>query len=69
MTHEELMAKIDKLPDVIGLADFKVRHDALRAVIELHKPFEIDRELNYNCTECEWAYPCPTIEAIEKELN
>ncbi len=42
---------------------------ALRAVVELHKPFEIDREGNYNCQECEWGYPCPTIQTIEKELQ
>jgi len=42
---------------------------AIRAVVELHKPFEIDREGNYNCQECEWEYPCPTIQAIEKELR
>jgi hypothetical protein len=42
---------------------------ALYTVVELHKPFEIDREGNYNCQECEWAYPCQTIKAIEKELK
>ncbi len=41
---------------------------AIRAVVELHKPFEIDREGNYNCQECEWAYPCPTIQALQEEL-
>ena len=74
MNHDELLNKIDndheywssmrrarwtKIPLI----------SALRAVVELHKPVEIDRELNYNCTECEWAYPCSTIQAIEKELQ
>ena len=42
---------------------------ALRNVVQLHKPFEIDREGNYNCQECEWEYPCETIKSIEKELS
>ncbi len=40
MTHDELLAKINNLPETIGLAEFKVRHDALLAVVELHKPSE-----------------------------
>jgi hypothetical protein len=75
MTHDELLAK---LADNYQLADYaELRgedgslhtHQALRAVVELHQPFEIDREGNYNCQECEWAYPCSTIQAIEKELE
>jgi hypothetical protein len=57
---------------------------ALRAVVELHKPegkfHLIDGELKEyfdaetRCKECSkspytTAYPCPTIQAIEKELN
>ena len=44
---------------------------ALRAVLELHKPFTVKDEIlcksccqNVYLTE----YPCPTIQAIEKEL-
>ena len=49
---------------------------ALRAVVELHKPIEINGE--EFCDACEeWTnegqkqlfYPCPTIQAIKKELN
>jgi len=64
MTHDELLASIEKMMN----HDAIFMKDALRAVVELHKSFEIDREGNYNCQECEWAYPCPTIQAIEKEL-
>lgn len=82
MTHEELLAKIDNLPETIGLPEFKVRHDALRAVVKLHKPSE-----NYTGNACgycfdlayeptglsmeyeDFAYPCATIRVIEKELS
>jgi hypothetical protein len=81
MTHDELLAKLNNLPEVIGLAEFKARHDALRAVVELHKPKEEDgklwceHEVCYNHIEflerddCDCSYPCPTIQAIEKELG
>ena len=54
---------------------------ALRAVVELHKPKEEDgklwceHEVCYNHIEflerddCDCSYPCPTLEAIEKELK
>ena len=63
MTHDELLdcVKPEYAYGKIG--------DALRAVVELHKP---DGE--ENCSVClSWPidrenYPCPTIQAIEKEL-
>jgi hypothetical protein len=74
MTHDELVAVLNDYD--IGLSNGMVHKDlvfatakALRAIVELHKPFEIDREGNYNCQECEWQYPCQTIQAIEKELG
>ena len=77
-THDELLKKIDwivntknaesKTLSTLGVAVL-ASLNALRAVVELHKPFEIDREGNYNCQECEWEYPCPTIQAIEKEIQ
>ena len=51
--------------------------NALRAVVELHKPFMYDGRFGQfeRCSGCaseeEWLgeiYPCPTIQAIEKEL-
>ena len=52
---------------------------ALRAVVELHKPIEPDIYLEEDekyliCNVCmefdeEVKYPCPTIQAIEKELG
>lgn len=75
MTHNELLSKIDKLPEVIGLAEFKVRHDALRAVVELHKSKSSEYFEEDVCETCSYdldyftTYPCPTIQAIEKEIQ
>jgi len=77
MTHEELLARIDEEGEfLVQYFDSKpIVHSALRAVVELHKPklwlgIEMvcegcgtDIEQNYNS-----GYPCPTIQAIEKEL-
>ena len=73
MTHDELLAEIDSYAYV-----FKPK-TALRAVVELHKPSEIaDAFGDIGCVECDYdadykiwnqPYPCPTIQAIEKELE
>jgi len=62
MTHDELLIKID----ILGHTS---TWKALRAVVELHKPEQGwcgcasgDPYLDSN-------YPCPTIQAIEKELG
>jgi len=67
MTHEELLAICDNY----SFKDSAEPVKALRAVVELHKP---DKGM---CDGCNinpqaittWAYPCPTIQAIEKELG
>ena len=67
MTHDELLAKIDNYTCCSGAHEI-----ALRAVVELHKPTQIpdwvptEKELMCWCAH---AYPCPTIQAIEKELG
>jgi len=74
MTHDELLALLKTMTN----DDAIFMKDALRAVVELHKP-SVTNEINL-CSVC-WAisdqhnlrvmpviYPCPTIEAIEKEL-
>ena len=75
MTHDELLdcVKPEYAYGKIG--------DALRAVVELHKPKEEDgklwceHEVCYNNIEflerddCDCSYPCPTIQAIEAELK
>lgn len=85
MTHEELLANIDYyLPPTEKLTgDSRIRNsalgfmNALRAIVELHKPKMYEgRVSNYFiCTGCyeeegqNYDYPCPTIQAIEKELR
>ena len=63
MTHDELLAKLDDYG--FGVPPL----NALRAVVELHKPEH--SITGYRCTHCilEVTYPCPTIQAIEKELK
>lgn len=71
MTHDELLAAIDK----IYLDGFDgALIDTLRAVVKLHKPIQ-DKKLW--CEGCrveddDWystEYPCPTIHTIERVLN
>ena len=70
MTHDELLKLIldsEIRSNEVGQGGWQ----ALRAVVELHKP---RTESNY-CAKCRNAggklvpYPCPTIQAIEKELK
>ena len=77
MTHDELLADID---EVIEEFDQKydnsnIYYDALRAVVELHKPVinPNSKEPDSWCFQCAEGryyakYPCPTIQAIEKML-
>ena len=70
MINNELLAKIDNYTCCSGAHEI-----ALRAVVELHKEIP-SRGANYpahfpsapDCAECSLNYPCPTIQAIEKEL-
>lgn len=70
MIHDELLAKIKSKKEDYYADDQSL--DALRAVVELHKPSSI---LDWALTEeeylcwCAHIYPCPTIKAIEKELG
>ena len=69
MKHDELLAEINILGETSsinsGLAN------ALRAVVELHTPIEGHEHLCGGCWfgDGMMAYPCPTIQAIEKELG
>ena len=70
MTHDELLAKLDAAPN----SDSCWKIAIIRAVVELHKPFNYshhftDKVFIY-CSTCKNnEYPCPTIQAIEKELK
>ena len=73
MTHDELMAKIDHYYNLITSGDIwttDVFIKALRAVVELHKPETRYKGGPLYCSVCyaEGESPCPTIQAIEKEL-
>lgn len=76
MTHEELLAIVDT--NKFGYYDTFA--NALRAVVELHKPITIELcddldccgcgDPDFICNDCQSnEYPCPTIQAIEKELK
>lgn len=75
MTHDELLAKIDEGSRVCELDS--PAWSALRAVVEVHKPWNTDRfgepiDVCVGCfdvTDDFIVYPCPTIQAIEKELG
>ena len=77
MTHDELLAKINaelatNYADECG--NFPIGLNALRAVVELHRPDEVDLPDGWeSCVECSGngyvaMYPCQTIKVIEKEL-
>jgi hypothetical protein len=80
MTHDELLAKIDKpqihtihytgLASEIEILTLMASRNALRSVVELHKPtsYKVDKVKGTFCLHCDFDYPCPTIQAIEKEL-
>jgi hypothetical protein len=68
MTHYKLLARIANLSCCSGAHEL-----ALEAVVAIHKPME--QSETKICEECtrissiRIKYPCPTIQAIEKELG
>jgi len=62
MTHDELLKKIYSME--LRYANEKPRREALRAVVELHKPNDI---LCSGCVATLYEN-CRTIQAVEKEL-
>lgn len=78
MTHEELLAICDNYSFKNSAEPVK----ALRAVVELHKPEWVLLKIVLrgtkpepvaicgHCSDDQWrkSYPCPTIQAIQKEL-
>ena len=70
MTHDELLAEIN----LASRGEYASLAVALIAVVELHKPMlwkNLDNDTDgYKCQVCKGnSYPCPTIQAIEKELE
>ena len=82
MTHEKLLANIDakkepfynEITEDFELPDMELVN-ALRAVVELHKPWEgeyFDKAICMACTPDIYVYeyyPCKTIQAIEEHLK
>lgn len=72
MTHDELLIEINRRLDVSYYNGDPQSMQALRAVVELHKP---SIRNNGDTCECDvydeymMGYPCDTIQAIEKELS
>ena len=79
MTHDELLDAIDRqiiTAPPFALGGYTRFLQALRAVVELHEPAIViyPKEMQIlMCMECGdeegLRYPCPTIQAIEKELS
>ena len=73
MIYDELLAKIDIWKfQTKGYDDTYEVHgilNALRAVVELHKPFDFFWGEPFTSCECGEEYPCKTIQIIEKELS
>ena len=71
MTHDELLADMDSKILLMEHTIYPIYMQALRAVVELHKPEPLDERGDVCLTCCPdllTLYPCPTIQAIEKEL-
>ena len=69
MTHDELLERVQYNQGYqMGLDGYKIC-SALRAVVELHKPYE-PTKIGTVCKACGITsdYPCPTIQVIEKEF-
>jgi hypothetical protein len=83
MTHDALLVKLMVMDaDESEQTRLSKTTQALRAVVELHKPRETTPPWAYEkylaCSACEEytndgayysAYPCPTIQVIEKEFG
>jgi len=69
MTREELLGKIDRELSGMDAESWHNGARAIRAVMELHRPEEQDHKQYEKCWNCNLLYPCPTIQAIEKELQ
>ena len=72
MTHDELLLELNRRLEVALYNGDPQSIHALRAVVQLHKPEPLDERGDVCLTCCPdllTLYPCPTIQAIEKELK
>jgi hypothetical protein len=76
VTHAELLAKINKQAFItarlFGWVVNRKELNALRAVVELHKPeqrcYDATCYCADMCSKCKEDYPCSDIQSIEKAL-
>jgi hypothetical protein len=68
MTHDELLANLTPTQERGFPSNPISVMTALRAVVKLHRPI-IHALPDETCWACQDLYPCPTIQAIEKELG
>ena len=75
MTHDELSIEVNRrLQVALYNGDIPAIH-ALKAVVELHQPYQHEVVSYVFCKGCTIdldlapPYPCETIQAIEKELS
>lgn len=71
MTHDELLAKLNNDENGWAGSTPVQRRNALRAVVELHKPIIFPQDARLWCDNCYSEgelYPCTTIRAIESKL-
>ena len=69
MTHNELLTEVQFHQGFqMGIKGFQLC-SALRAVVELHRPEAQEHGEYEKCWNCSLLYPCPTIQAIKKELG
>ena len=83
MTHDELLVRVKLWDDYAKGGYTPAVFQALRAVVELHKPEWVLLQIVLkgtkpdpvaicsHCSDDQWrkSYPCPTIQAIEEELK
>ena len=67
MTHNELLADIDKKILLSEHTIYPIYMKAFRNVVELHHEHTSNSGDIY-CYNCQQKYPCLTIQTIEKEL-
>lgn len=74
MTHEELVERFTITKDYTPAQDYDYSTflNIILAVLEIHKPEPLDERGDVClacCPDLLTLYPCPTIQAIEKELE
>ena len=71
MTHDELLKYLNERLSWENGTETGNAYSALLTIVELHKPEPLDERGDVClacCPDLLTPYPCPTIQAIEKEL-